>query len=427
VYKLKFVVFLMSSVIHLASASPIVKTKNPTQIGGHSSPSLMPLQPLSERPVAFHGKHGKSPVFYIPSTVGTIKWGYLPNADDQPLITVSSGATLIFDTLSHEGLLEDQGRDPVRFFGRHGVPEKMILKDAIGIAASSIAHDFKKDGPHIITGPVAIEGAKPGDVLKVDIISVVPRVPYGVISNRHGKGALPDEFPETDKPAPDASAEQPEKYHNVSVFTPIQKNAQGQWQGLLPTKTGGAVRFPTAPFMGIMGVAVPTSELVNSVPPSVYGGNLDVNILGAGATIYLPVFVKGGNFYTGDPHMAQGDGEVALTALEHSMRATFKITLLKKGDARIPSASGFLEKPFGETPSHWITIGLSPDLDDAMKDAVRESIRFLTEVKGMDRAVAYAYLSAATDYQVSQVVDKTKGVHAMIRKSDFSRLRRAKK
>jgi acetamidase/formamidase len=127
--------------------------------------------------------------------------------------------------------------------------------------------------------------------------------------------------------------------------------------------------------MGIMGVAVPTSELVNSVPPSVYGGNLDVNVLGAGATIYLTVFVKGGNFYTGDPHMVQGDGEVALTALEHSMRATFKITLLKKGMPEFP-LSGFLEKPFGETPSHWITIGVSPNLDDAMKDAVRESIRF---------------------------------------------------
>jgi acetamidase/formamidase len=134
------------------------------------------------------------------------------------------------------------------------------------------------------------------------------------------------------------------------------------------------------------------------------------------------VFVKGGNFYTGDPHMAQGDGEVALTALEHSLRPTFRITLLKKGDKRIPSASGSLLKPFGETKDFWIPIGMDPDLNLAMKDAVRESIRFLTEVLGMERDVAYAYLSAATDYQVSQVVDKTKGIHGLIRKSDFSKV-----
>jgi acetamidase/formamidase len=148
-----------------------------------------------------------------------------------------------------------------------------------------------------------------------------------------------------------------------------------------------------------------------------------VKDLGAGTTIYLPVFVPGANFYTGDPHMAQANGEVALTALEHSMRATFRFTLLKKGDRRIPSASGSLEKPLGETPHYWIAIGLNPDLDDAMKDAVREAIRFLSEVMGMDRAIAYAYLSAATDFNVSQVVDRTKGIHALIRKSDFRRVK----
>jgi acetamidase/formamidase len=123
--------------------------------------------------------------------------------------------------------------------------------------------------------------------------------------------------------------------------------------------------------------------------------------------------------------MSQGNGEVALTALEHSMRATFRITLLKKGDSRIPSTSGTLVKPFGETKEFWIAIGLHPDLNEAMKDAVRESVRFLSEVLGMDRAVAYAYLSAATDFNVSQVVDRTKGIHSLIRKSDFKKARAA--
>jgi acetamidase/formamidase len=189
---------------------------------------------------------------------------------------------------------------------------------------------------------------------------------------------------------------------------------------------GEEIIFPTVPFMGVMGVAAPTDAPVHSVPPGVYGGNMDINDLSAGTTVYLPVFVKGANFYTGDPHMAQGDGEVALTALEHSMRASFRLTLLKKGDARIPSASGSLEKPFGETAQHWITIGLHADLDEAMKDAVRESLRFLTEVLGLEPALAYAYLSAATDYQVSQVVDRTKGVHGMIRKSDFAKIKKVR-
>ena len=390
--------------------------------GAGTTPAF-PLQPLADKPgpIAIKGRSGKA--FYVPSTRATIKWGYLSNAADAPVLTVPSGATVIFDTLSHEGLLEDQGRNPLQYFASKGIPANQVLKDAIAITQSDLPHDFAKDGPHIITGPVAVDGAEPGDVLKVDILSVVPRVAYGVISNRHGKGALPGEFPEGPKPEPDASAQAPEKFHNVSVFTPIRRNRSGQWEGVMQNRQGETITFPATPFMGVMGVAAATDQPVHSVPPGVYGGNMDVKDLGAGTTVYLPVFVPGANFYTGDPHMAQANGEVALTALEHSMRATFRFTLLKKGDRRIPSASGTLEKPLGETPHYWIAIGLNPDLDDAMKDAVREAIRFLSEVMGMDRAVAYAYLSAATDFNVSQVVDRTKGVHALIRKSDFKRVK----
>lgn len=386
--------------------------------------AAMPLQPLADRPgkLAIKGLPGK--VWYVPSTLDTIKWGYLPNATDQPLLTVPSGATVVFDTLSHEGLLEDQGRDALQYFTARGVPEKQVLKDAIAITRSGLPHDFAKDGPHIITGPVAIDGAEPGDVLKVEVLAVTPRVPYGVISNRHGKGALPGEFPEGPKPEADASAAQPEKFHNVSVFTPIRKDRRCRWVGVMKNARGDEVSFPTAPFMGVMGVAAATDEPVHSVPPGVFGGNMDVKDLGPGTTVYLPVFVRGANFYTGDPHMVQANGEVALTALEHSMRATFRFTLLKQGDPRIPSASGSLAKPFGETRDYWIAIGLNPDLDEAMKDAVREAMRFLHEKLGMDRAVALAYMSAATDFNVSQVVDRTKGIHALIRKRDFAKVRR---
>ena len=383
----------------------------------------MPLQPLSDKVTRLSIKGMAGKVWYVPSTVDTIKWGYLPNANDKPLVTVPSGAIVVFDTLSHEGLLEDQGRDAQKYFMSKGVSERMILKDAIAITRSSLPHDFSKDGPHIITGPVAIEGAQVGDVLKVEILAVTPRVLYGVISSRHGKGALPGEFPEGDKPEAEANAEHPEKFHNMSVFTPIRKNQRGAWEGVMQNSRGEAVRFPTAPFMGVMGVAAATDELVHSVPPGIFGGNMDVKDLGVGTIVYLPVFVTGANFYTGDPHMVQANGEVALTALEHSMRATFRLTLLKKGDGRIPSASGSLDKPFGETRDYWIAIGLNPDLDEAMKDAVREAMRFLTEKLGMDRAIAFAYMSAATDFNVSQVVDRTKGIHALIRKRDFIKVK----
>lgn len=388
------------------------------------SATAMPLQPLAERPgkLSVPGVRGK--VWYVPSTLNTIKWGYLPNQLDVPVLQVPSGATVVFDTVSHEGLLEDQGRDALNYFSSKGMAPNMVLNDAIAITRSSLPHDFIKDGPHIVTGPIAIQGAQPGDVLKVEILAVTPRVPYGVISNRHGKGALPGEMPEGPPPESDASAAQPEKFHNVSVFTPIRKDKHGRWIGIMKNMQGKEVTFATAPFMGVMGVAAATDQPVHSVPPGVYGGNMDVKDLGAGTTVYLPVLVEGANFYTGDPHMVQANGEVALTALEHSMRATFRFTLLKQGDPRIPSASGSLEKPFGETRDYWIAIGLNPDLDEAMKDAVREALRFLTEKLGMDRAVAYAYLSAATDFNVSQVVDRTKGIHALIRKRDFSKIKK---
>ncbi|MGD8476875.1 MAG: acetamidase/formamidase family protein [Burkholderiales bacterium] len=371
------------------------------------------LQQLYDRPQRF--SDGR---YYVPSTMETVSWGSLPNRDARPLLVVPSGSVVTFDTVSHEGVLEDQGRDPVRYFGSHGVAPNAVLADATAIAASNISHDFKADGPHVVTGPVAIEGAKPGDVLKIEVLALSPRVPYGVISNRHGKGALPGEFPENEGEQPGASAQYPGRYNNVSKFTTVRE-VDGVQVGILHNEAGEEIRFPIRPFMGIMGVAANTSERVHSVPPAAYGGNLDINVLGVGSTLYLPVLVPGANFYTGDPHFAQGNGEVALTALEAPLRATFRLSVLSAGDMAIPGGSPFAQ-PFGETPEYWVPVGLDEDLDEAMKQAVRQAIRFLSVSVGVDRAVAYAYLSAATDFEVSQVVDKTKGVHGLIRKQDFA-------
>ncbi|HEU5160112.1 MAG TPA: acetamidase/formamidase family protein [Streptosporangiaceae bacterium] len=373
---------------------------------------------------------------YVPSSPDTVRWGVLPNRTAEPIASVASGGVLTVDTVSHEGILEDQGRDPVRFFGEHGVPESRVLEDAKAIAASDIAHDFAADGPHVVTGPVAVRGARPGDVLRIEVLELRPRVPYGVVSNRHGKGALPGEYPEKFAGDP-ASTPFLNLFGNMSVFTPVVEGRGGGGpRGVLPAGGRARAEFPLAPFMGIMGVAIDTAERVNSVPPTLAGGNLDIKNLGEGAVLYLPVQVPDALFFVGDPHYAQGDGEVALTALEAPLRATFRLTVIKPdgssdGEGRGGAPELAFSYPFAETAEHWIPFGLSdPDgpvdgqhnsLDDAMKTAVRNALAFLTTHIGMPPPAAYAYLSAAADFHVSQVVDRTTGIHALIRKADFRR------
>jgi len=361
---------------------------------------------------------GPRPGTYIVSTPDTIRWGSLPNRDAKAVARVRSGAIVTFDAVSHEGILEDQGRDPLAYFASKGVAEQSVMRDARAIAESDLEHSLTDDGPHVVTGPVDVIGAVPGDALKVEVLALRPRTPYGVISNRHGKGALPGEFPENSGPLPGASARAPERFRNISTFTPV-RDVRGRGHGYLPVRPGMAAKFPLDPFMGIMGVALDTAKRVDSVPPTEAGGNLDVKNLTVGSSLYLPVFVTGAKFFVGDSHYAQGHGEVALTALEAPLRGTFRLTLLKEGSREVPAEDGRLRMPFGETAEYWMPIGLNADLDAAMKQAVREAISFLGAELGMPRATAYAYLSAATDFVVSQVVDGTKGVHGLIRRADF--------
>jgi acetamidase/formamidase len=166
-----------------------------------------------------------------------------------------------------------------------------------------------------------------------------------------------------------------------------------------------------------MGVAVVGDQRPHSVPPGPHGGNLDIRLLTEGSTLYLPVRVRGALAYVGDPHFAQGDGEVALTALEASLRATLTFDVIAREDA--VRLFGELVGPLAETQDFLIPTGLDPDLDVAVQNAVRSAISLLQARFGMEPAQAYAYLSAATDFRISQVVDLVKGVHATIRKADF--------
>lgn len=377
---------------------------------------------------------------YLGSDPDDVLWGYVPTVHTAPVLQMASGESVTIDTVSHEGILEDQGRDPVAYFGEHGVEPDQVLEDAVTIAAEydRTPRDFALDGPHVVTGPVFVESAQPGDVLKIETLEATPRVPYGVVSSRHGKGALgitgdggaPAGIT-TDQIMPPVSTDSrqhpdPTAWGNVSTFTSIEDGSGVMSFG------SGAVRFPLRPFMGMMGVAFSSaSDLMdpsaNSIPPTLGGGNVDIRLLGEGSTFYLPVHAEGALFYVGDPHHAMGDGEVALTAMEGSLRGTFRLTVCKEGEGDAPSVAH--RYPFAETPEAWIPIGLSDpdgsaggqisDLDVAMRVAVVNALDFLEQDRGMDRATAYAYLSAAADFTISQVVDRTVGVHGVISKSHF--------
>ncbi|MBO4254071.1 acetamidase/formamidase family protein [Streptomyces griseorubiginosus] len=339
---------------------------------------------------------------YLPADPSRVHWGLLPNATAKPALTVRTGETVTFDTVSHEGILEDQGRDPAAFFGEAGIPQDGLLHDAVELAASSREHEPSLHGPHVVTGPVAVQGARPGDVLEVEVLTLHRRAPYGVISNRHGKGALPGEYPLTPPGEPS------------SLVATVGEDGRGR----LPVGDGRQLAFPLRPFLGIMGVAPATESPVHSVPPGPHGGNIDVRHLGTGARLFLPVQVPDALFYAGDPHFAQGDGEVSLTAFEAPLRATLRLTVHR--DEATRSLAARLRAPFAETATEHIVLGLDRDLDEALRNAVRDALTLLTERFGIPGPVGLAYLSAAADFHVSQVVDIVKGVHGRISKADLT-------
>ena len=339
---------------------------------------------------------------YLPASRETVRWGRLPCGDDAPVLTVEPGTEVTIDTLSHEGILEDQGRDPKAFFARHDV--EGVLDDAVDLAASDHPRTFGVDGPHVVTGPIHVRGAEPGDLLSMTLVEALPRVPYGVVSNRHGRGALPGEYP----------------LLGADVFSVFARVDETGRRGLMAygPDDDRTIGFDLDPFLGIMGVATPGPERLHTVPPGAHGGNIDIRLLTQGSTLHVPVQVPGALAYVGDPHFAQGDGEVALTAMEASLRVTVRFDVLAREDA--VRSFGELAGPLAETAEYLVPTGLDEDLDRAVQECVRSAISLVQVRTGMDPRHAYAYLSAATDFRISQVVDVVKGVHATIRKADLA-------
>jgi acetamidase/formamidase len=237
---------------------------------------------------------------------------------------------------------------------------------------------------HIVTGPIAIAGAMPGDTLEVRIEKIVPGSDWGYNMIRPLAGTLPEDFHET-----------------TLLHIPVDAE-----RGVCSLPWG--TELALAPFFGVMGVAPPPEfGTIMSKEPRIHGGNLDNKELTAGSTLFLPVWVPGANFSVGDGHGVQGDGEVCVTALEMCLTGTFTF-ILHKGMA--------LKMPRAETPTHFISMGLNEDLDQAMKQALREMIAFICGRTNLSREQAYSFCSLAVDFHVTQTVNGEKGVHGMLKK-----------
>ncbi|RMI40779.1 acetamidase/formamidase family protein [Streptomyces triticirhizae] len=357
-------------------------------------------------PVLQRGERLPTGIDYLPADPEHVLWGRLPCAGDKPVAVVSPGERIVVDTVSHEGILADQGSDPVAFFGRYGVEPGQVLADAVEITARG--RRSPEDGPHVVTGPIAVAGARPGDLLAVRTERLELRAPYGVISTRHGRGVL---------------AGDPQLGGDYHTFCSVTAGPGGRWLGTLPERRDpnaptGHVSFPLAPFLGIVGVATDTATRANSVPPGPHGGNVDIRLLTPGSTLFLPVQVPEALLYVGDPHYAQGNGEVALTAFEAPLRAQLAVDLLPR--ELVAEELAGVRGPFAAGHGLLVPTGLDADLNEALRRCVRNAVALLGAVSGLEARQAYLYLSAAADFQVSQAVDLVAGVHGELRVADFA-------
>jgi acetamidase/formamidase len=306
----------------------------------------------------------------------TVVWGHYW-AKTPPVLRIKSGDQVKVQTL-HVG-------DPDRL-EKAGLPPEKIEPEL-----RDIYREVKDKGPggHILTGPIYIEEAEPGDVLEVRIISIELAIDYAYNTLSPERGFLSGEFDST-----------------VTKIIPLDKEKMVAY-------FAEGIEIPLQPFFGSLGVAPPEDAgRINSAPPWIHGGNLDNKELVAGTTLFLPVHVKGALFQVGDGHAAQGNGEVDITALETSLKGRLQFFVHK---------DKHLEWPRAETPTHFISMGTDEDLKEAAKIAVREMIDFLRTEKGLSREQAYMLCSSAVDFNITQLVDGKVGVHGMLPKEIFIR------
>ena len=343
---------------------------------------------------------------YVPSRPEMLSWGWFP-LDKPPLLTIASGDTVRVDTLSHAG--STQREHPATLLRDLGVAPEDILPDVIDFWASRDGRPREGRSGHVITGPIAVTGAEPGDVLEIQILELTTRAPFGINNTGSSAGVFGSGYPGS-RPS-DAVRDEIETTRHV-IHT-------GMVDGREVALFSDDIHVPLAPFMGIMAVA-PTPVLgepgvdipgvQSSRPPGAFGGNMDVKELTVGSTLYLPVLHPEALFYVGDPHSAQGDGEVSGTAIEQSLSGRFRFVLHTDR-----SISG----PRAENDTHYIMMGIDLDLDRALQKAVDEVVAFLVAEKGLTPTKAVSLASIAVDFHVAEAVDFTQLVTGKIPKQIF--------
>lgn len=409
---------------------------------------------------------------HIPVDASRVHWGFFSRSL-KPLVEISSGDTVTVETLTQHAsddpermIVGDPGAESVFHWTSE---EKNVDRRGAGPMDASIFGRGAGEGfgVHICTGPIAVRDAQPGDVLEVRILDIVPRPSRNPTFAGRVFGSSAATwwgFHYAELLAEPKPREVVTLYEIVMADDEPHARALYSYRWEAQTDPAGVVhasydypgvpvaadsvrrrhdvlagvRIPLRPHFGVVGVAPREADLVDSIPPAYFGGNLDNWRLGKGAAVYLPVSVPGALLSVGDPHAAQGDGELAGTAIECSMTGTFAVTLHKRADlAGKPFAD--LTYPLLETETEWILTGFShpnylaefgaegqsevyakSSLDLAMKDAFRKMRRFLMDTKGLSEDEAIALMSAAVDFGVTQVVDGNWGVHAILSKRLFS-------
>ena len=310
--------------------------------------------------------------FDLTLTPEHVHWGYY-DSQVTPVLRVPSVSRIHVETMVAGGTQR------LRLAGATDAE----IPDALKAVEQRITQ--RGPGVHPLTGPIFVEGAEPGDTLEVRIVSIDFLHPFGVVTFNPGTSQLPNDFP----------------YAQYKLL---------RWKpGAQTIEFKPGVTLRIAPFWGSIGVAPPPlAGRISSRPPGWHGGNLDNKELGVGSTLYLPVHVPGALLSMGDGHALQADGEVTGTAAETSLRGTIEIRV-RKGQR--------LKWPRADTPTHYITMGLSEDLDEAARQATREMVDFLVAEKGFTRDDAFLLCSLACDLHVTQAVDQTVGAHMMLAKA----------
>lgn len=357
--------------------------------GGLAALSLTGFAAKAEELGHLHEPHaathlpGIQPDYVVKSVPENMVWGYY-GADVPPVARVKDGSIVEIHTVNTAGISRT---NPEEFFINNHLPMDDFAKEMIVLMKNVKLEPSGLRG-HLLTGPVYIESAEPGDMLEIRILDLLLRTNYGVNSVWPGGGGLPEAVTTRE---------------NFLYRYDLKKNTGSFKEG---------VEIPLKPFMGVMAVSPPAEKgRVSSIPPDFYGGNLDLKHLIKGTTLYLPVSVPGALFTTGDCHAAQGNGEVSGVAIEAPLTLIAKF-IVHKGKT--------IKQPRAETPTHFIAIGLDKDLTKAMKNALTEATGFIKDELGFTFNEALSIASTGVNFEITQVVDQTLGVHAMIPKSIFT-------